>query len=82
MSTNNLAVMLIDIAQQIPYKRAFLLFLAMAFVFSDFFNASILAHIPDSVYMENTTTKGTLIQILCVLLMFVILDILIQHNLI
>jgi hypothetical protein len=79
---SDFASLFVDGCKQIPYKRVFFLFLFMMFVFSDFFISNILSQIKDTTYMDTTTTKGTLIQIIIVLVMYIGIDILVGNNII
>jgi len=74
--------MAVDGASLIPYKHVMFLFVIMVFVFSDFFNANVLSCFMDSMYMDITTTKGTLIQIATVLMLFVVVDLMIKNKVI
>lgn len=77
---HDFATMLVEGCSQIQFKRCFFLLVAMVVVFSDFFITTILCQIQGTVFMDNTTTKGTLIQILLVVAMFIAIDLLVEHN--
>ncbi len=67
-----------DLITQIPYKKAFLLAIVMVFVMSSSFINSILANVQGAVVMDNTTTKGTLIQITIITIAYIFIDMIID----
>jgi len=64
----------------INYKLSIFMFLFGILLFSDLFIETFLIKIPGAVDGENTTTKGTIIQLLVFCLVLIILDLLIKYK--
>ncbi len=64
----------------INYKVAFLLFMIGMNIFSDIFIDGFLSHISDTVSGECPTTKGTMLQLLFMVIAYIILDLVVQYN--
>ena len=71
-----------DLFSKIPLKKAALLALVMVLVLSTTFISTVLSKISGAVVLENTTTKGSLIQVLVVVLAYIGIDIIINAELI
>ena len=57
----------------------FLFFIGMV-IFSDVFISNILVKIPDSTEGESTTTKGTIAQLTIFVLMYLLVDLIVQKK--
>jgi hypothetical protein len=77
-----MSIILVDTLGNVPWRHCAFLFIAMVFVFSDFFIAHVLAMFENSVYMNSATTRGTFIQILVVILFFILIDALIKNEIV
>ena len=66
----------------INYKVVVLLFFISLIIFSDLFVESILTPIPDMVIAGQVTTKGTLIQIVCLIVGYIASDLAVKYELI
>jgi hypothetical protein len=64
----------------INYKVAFLLFMIGMIIFSDIFIDGFLSHISDTVSGECPTTKGTMLQLLFMVIAYIILDLVVQYD--
>ena len=69
-----------NLISNINYKVAFLLFMIGMIIFSDIFIDGFLSHISDSVAGECPTTKGTMLQLLFMVLAYIILDLVVQYD--
>jgi hypothetical protein len=69
-----------NLISNINYKVAFLLFMIGMIVFSDIFIDGFLSHINDTVSGECPTTKGTMLQLLFMVLAYIILDLVVQYD--
>lgn len=72
--------MLIDLLRRVNLKVAILLFLVGIFIFSDIFIEMILSKFSGTVDGFETTTKGTILQLLFMSISYIILDLLIQGD--
>jgi hypothetical protein len=66
-----------DISYNVNWKIAFFLFLLGFLIFSDVFIDLFLNGFSDAVYAGTPTTKGTTIQLLCLTLGYIIIDLLV-----
>ena len=64
----------------INYKVAFLLFMIGMIIFSDIFIDGFLSHISDTVAGECPTTKGTMLQLLFMVIAYIIVDLVVQYG--
>ena len=64
----------------INYKVAFLLFMIGMIIFSDIFIDGFLSHISDTVSGECPTTKGTMLQLLFMVIAYIIVDLVVQYG--
>ena len=64
----------------INYKVAFLLFMIGMIIFSDIFIDGFLSHISDTVSGECPTTKGTMLQLLFMVIAYIVLDLVVQYD--
>jgi hypothetical protein len=71
-----------NLLSNINYKMAFILFFICMLIFSDIFIENVLSRFSDSVHGETTTSKGTVIQLLFVVLFYIIFDVLIKYEVI
>ncbi len=69
-----------NLISNINYKVAFLLFMIGMIVFSDIFIDGFLSHISDTVSGECPTTKGTMLQLLFMVIAYIILDLVVQYD--
>ena len=69
-----------NILTNINYKVTFLLFIIGMLLFSDVFIENILIKFSDTVDGECTTTKGTLIQLILLVIAYIALDLLVKYN--
>lgn len=66
----------VDVVGKINWKMAIFLFTMMVFVLSDVFIELSLSGVKDAVEGDCPTTKGTLIQIIVIVIGYIILDLL------
>jgi hypothetical protein len=64
----------------INIKIAVFLFFIGMIIFSDLFIEKFLSTIEGTTYMECTTTKGTMIQLIFFIICYIIIDLLSQGN--
>jgi hypothetical protein len=64
----------------INYKVSFMLFVVSMLIFSDMFIDNVLNKFSDSVQGECTTTKGTVIQLLFMVVAYIILDLVVKYE--
>jgi hypothetical protein len=69
-----------NILSNINYKVAFLLFLISAIIFSDIFMENVLERINGAVDGLCTTSKGTLIQMIFLVLGYIIIDLVVKYE--
>ena len=70
------------IITSINYKVSFLLFIISVIIFSDVFIENIINNFSDTVDGECTTTKGTMIQLLFMVLAYIIIDLIVKFEII
>lgn len=70
--------MLVDLFKKINVKIAIFIFLIGIFVFSDLFIEIFLNKFNGAVDGHETTTKGTMIQLMMISVSYIILDLLVQ----
>jgi hypothetical protein len=75
---DDFSTMLIDLFKKVNLKIAIFLFLLGIFIFSDIFIEMILSQFSGSVEGSETTTKGTIIQLIFISVSYIILDLLVQ----
>jgi hypothetical protein len=61
-------------------KVAFFLLLVGMVIFSDVFIDNILSKIPSTIEGELTTTKGTMIQLMIFIILYLLLDLIVQKK--
>ncbi len=71
-----------DLFKKLNLKVAFFLFFIGMLLFSDVFINGILTHINGTVDGECTTTKGTVIQLLILTVLYIVLDLCVKADLI
>lgn len=71
-----------DLFSSINYKMAIFLFILGIMIFSDVFIDLFLTSIPGAVYGDVTTNKGTIIQLLCLVFSYIIVDLMITGEII
>ena len=71
-----------SLAASINFKVTILLFFISLIIFSDLFVESFLVNIPNSVIAGQVTTKGTLIQIMCLTAGYIASDLAVKYELI
>ena len=64
----------------INYKISAFLFMMGMFIFSDIFIDKIMTQFEGAVDGECTTTKGTMIQLICLVIGYIIIDLVIQYE--
>jgi hypothetical protein len=69
-----------NILTNINYKVTFLLFIMGMLLFSDVFIENVLTKFKDTVDGECTTTKGTIIQLLLLIISYIVLDLLVKYK--
>lgn len=67
--------------QNIPYKKAGLLGIVLLLVLSTNF-IRLMEVIPDTVAMGSPTTKGSVIQIVVILLAYIVIDLLVSSGMV
>ena len=67
-----------ELFTKINFKNAIFLFLTAILVFSDIFIDNVLSKIPGASHDSQATTKGTMLQITVLVLMYLIIDLLNQ----
>ncbi len=70
--------MMTDMIKGINWKVSIFLFVLMIFIFSDLYIELFLNSIQDAVEGDCPTTKGTMIQIISVVVGYIVLDLLVQ----
>lgn len=71
-----------DLFNSINYKVAILLFIIGLFIFSDVFIETFLIGINNAVIGDETTTKGTTIQLIILTLGYIAADLMVTGNII
>jgi hypothetical protein len=71
-----------NVLQNINIKVAVLLLIIGMILFSDIFIDGVLAKINGTVHGECTTTKGTMIQLIMLVLSYIVIDLLVQSKII
>lgn len=79
---DDLGNMTTDFFGKINFKIAIFLFIFGIFIFSDMFIEHVLSKIKDASSGGEGTTKGTLIQLLILVLFYLIVDLLVQAEII
>ena len=69
-----------NLISNINYKVAFLLFMIGMIIFSDIFIDGFLSHMSDTVSGECPTTKGTMLQLLFMVIAYIIVDLIVQYG--
>lgn len=69
-----------NILTSINYKVTFLLFVVGMLLFSDVFIENVLIKFNDTVDGECTTTKGTMIQLILLIISYIVLDLLVKYK--
>lgn len=69
-----------DVATSLNIKIAFFLFIIGMVIFSDVFIDGVLSKMPDTVQGEITTTKGTMLQLLIFVLLYIVVDLVVQRK--
>ena len=69
-----------NLLSTINYKVAFLLFIIGIIIFSDVFIETVLSGFGGSVNGDCTTTKGTMLQLLFMVIGYIILDLIVQYE--
>ena len=65
----------------VNYKVAFLLFIVSMVIFSDVFIDNIILSFSETTEGECTTTKGTMLQLMFMVVAYIILDLVVQYDL-
>jgi hypothetical protein len=79
--TTDLMKMTGNLLSNINYKVAFLLFVSSMIIFSDVFIDNVLSEFSDTVDGECATTKGTMLQLLFMVLAYILLDLVVHYEL-
>lgn len=69
-----------NLLSNINYKVAFLLFIVSMILFSDVFIESVLGRFSGTVDGDCTTTKGTMLQLLFMVVAYIILDLIVKYD--
>jgi len=80
MTQSDFSAMIADLAKNINWRIALFLYVAGVFIFSDVFVELVLSHFSGTVYGADTTTKGTMLQLLFLVLAYIIFDLLVAGN--
>lgn len=75
---DDLGGMFSDLFGRINFKIAMFLMIFGIFIFSDLFIENVLSRIKDTTSADTTTTKGTMIQLLIIVMFYLVLDLLVQ----
>ena len=75
---DDLGGMASDLFGRVNFKVAIFLMIFGVFIFSDLFIENVLSRIKDTTSADTTTTKGTMIQLLIIVLFYLIIDMLVQ----
>jgi hypothetical protein len=79
-NSDDLPSMCVDLIRNIPVKQSFFIFILGIFIFSDIFIEHILVNFSNSVVADMTTSKGTGLQLLFLIMGYIIVDLLIKGN--
>lgn len=79
---DDLGNMTMDFFNRINFKVSIFLFLFGIFIFSDMFIESVLTKLNGVTDANETNTKGTVIQLLCLVLFYIFVDLLVQGDII
>ena len=71
-----------DFFKKINFKVGIFLLLFGIFIFSDMFIESVLTKLNGTTEAAETTTKGTIIQLLIFVLFYLFIDLMVQGNII
>ena len=77
-SRDDLGGMCSDLFGRVNVKIAVFLLIFGIFIFSDLFIENVLSRVKDATDADTTTTKGTMIQLMAVVLFYLIIDLLVQ----
>lgn len=69
-----------NLLSNINYKVAFLLFVVSMILFSDVFIEGVLSGFSGAVDGDCTTTKGTMLQLLFMVIAYIILDLIVKYD--
>lgn len=69
-----------NLITNINYKVGFLLFMIGILIFSDLFIENVLKNFKGSTVGECTTTKGTLLQLMFLIIAYIILDLVVKYG--
>jgi hypothetical protein len=69
-----------NLLSNINYKVAIMLFFISMLIFSDLFIDKFLTKFDNAVYGEATTTKGTMIQLIFLVIGYIIADLLVKYD--
>lgn len=69
-----------NILTSINYKVTFLLFIVGMLLFSDVFIENVLIKFKDTIDGECTTSKGTMIQLILLIIAYIVLDLLVKYK--
>lgn len=78
--TNDLTAIMIDLTRRINIKVAIFVFLMGIFIFSDLFIDQVLSRFDSATEGLETTTKGTIIQLIFLTVGYIAFDLLVQGN--
>lgn len=79
---DDLGKMTNDLFESINFKIAIFIFIFGVFIFSDLFIDKFLSNISGATHGDTSTTKGTMIQLLILVLFYLSVDLLNQGNVI
>jgi hypothetical protein len=75
---DDLGGMCSDLFGRVNVKIAIFLLIFGIFIFSDLFIENVLSRVKDATDADTTTTKGTMIQLMAVVIFYLIIDLLVQ----
>lgn len=69
-----------NLLSNINYKVAFLLFVVSVVIFSDVFIDNVLHGIDGAIEGDSTTTKGTMVQLIFMIVSYIFIDLIVQYE--
>ncbi len=75
---DDLGGMCSDLFSRVNVKIAVFLMIFGIFIFSDLFIETVLTNVKDATDADTTTTKGTMIQLIALVIFYLVVDLLVQ----
>ena len=76
----DLVTILSNVVTNINYKGAILLFIVGIIIYSDLFIHNVLSKIPNASSGDTVYTKGSMIQLIIMILSFIVIDLLTNYQ--